>query len=83
MDDFGLQSMNQYLKLTLLQLLENRYQKNSIIVTSQLPFAKWFDYINDPTLADAILDRLTANAERIKLKGESRRKKIINLALSK
>lgn len=51
--------------------------KKSIIVTSQLPVAKWYEYINDPTLADAILDRLTANAHRIELKGESlRRRKI-------
>ena len=75
LDDFGLQSMNQDMKLTLLQLLEDSYQKKSIIVTSQLPVAKWFDYINDPTLADAILDRLTANAQRIELKGESLRRK--------
>jgi DNA replication protein DnaC len=60
-----------------LQLLEDRYEKKSIIVTSQLPVAKWYEYINDPTLADAILDRLTANAHRIELKGESlRRKKV-------
>jgi DNA replication protein DnaC len=77
LDDFGLQNMSQEVRLTLLQLLEDRYGKKSIIVTSQLPVAKWYEYINDPTLADAILDRLTANAHRIELKGESlRRKKI-------
>lgn len=75
LDDFGLQSLTQDMKLTLLQLLEDRYQKKSIIVTSQLPVAKWYDHINDPTLADAILDRLTANAQRIELKGESLRRK--------
>jgi DNA replication protein DnaC len=64
-------------RLTLLQLLEDRYGNKSIIVTSQLPVAKWYEYIDDPTLADAILDRLTANATRIELKGESlRRKKV-------
>ncbi len=52
-----------------------RYGKKSIIITSQLPVAKWHEYINDPTLADAILDRLTANAHRIELKGESLRRK--------
>lgn len=77
LDDFGLQNMSQDVRLSLLQLLEDRYAKKSIIVTSQLPVAKWYEYINDPTLADAILDRLTANAHRIELKGESlRRKKI-------
>jgi DNA replication protein DnaC len=46
-----------------------------VIVTSQLPVAKWYDYINEPTLADAIMDRLLANASRIELKGESMRRK--------
>lgn len=75
LDDFGLQNLGQDVRLTLLQLLEDRYEKRSIIITSQLPVAKWYDYINDPTLADAILDRLTANAHRIELKGESLRRK--------
>jgi hypothetical protein len=63
--------MNQEVRLTLLQLLEDRYGKKSIIVTSQLPVAKWYEYINAPTLANAILDRLTVGAHRIELKGES------------
>lgn len=46
-----------------------------MIVTSQLPVSKWYDYINEPTLADAIMDRLTANAVRIELKGDSMRRK--------
>lgn len=75
LDDFGLQPLSQEIRLTLLQLLEDRYGKKSIIIASQLPVAKWFEYINDPTLADAILDRLTANAQRIELKGESLRRK--------
>lgn len=75
LDDFGLQPLSQEIRLTLLQLLEDRYGKKSIIITSQLPVAKWYEYINDPTLADAILDRLTANAQRIELKGESLRRK--------
>ena len=75
LDDFGLQPMTQEIRLTVLQLLEDRYGKKSIIVTSQLPIAKWHEYISDPTLADAILDRLTANANRIELKGESMRRK--------
>jgi len=78
LDDFGLQNLGQEVRLTLLQLLEDRYGKKSIIVTSQLPVAKWYEYINDPTLADAILDRLTANALRIELKGESLRRKKLN-----
>lgn len=75
LDDFGLQNLGQDVRLTLLQLLEDRYGKKSIIITSQLPVSKWYEYINDSTLADAILDRLTANAHRIELKGESLRRK--------
>jgi DNA replication protein DnaC len=78
LDDFGLQNLGQEVRLALLQLLEDRYSKKSIIVTSQLPIAKWYEYINEPTLADAILDRLTANAHRIELKGESLRTKKVN-----
>lgn len=74
-DDFGLQPLSQEIRLTLLQLLEDRYGKKSIVITSQLPVAKWYEYINDSTLADAIMDRLTANASRIELKGESLRRK--------
>lgn len=75
LDDFGLQNLGQEMRLTLLQLLEDRYGKISIIITSQLPVAKWYEFINDPTLADAILDRLTANSHRVELKGESLRRK--------
>ena len=75
LDDFGLQTLTQEIRLTLLQLLEDRYAKKSIIITSQLPVAKWYDYINDPTLADAIMDRLSADALRIELKGGSMRRK--------
>jgi DNA replication protein DnaC len=75
LDDFGLQPLSQELRLTILQLLEDRYGKKSILIASQLPIAKWYEYINDPTLADAIMDRMTAEAMRIELKGESMRRK--------
>lgn len=74
-DDFGLQALDQHSKLALLQILEDRYAKKSVIITSQLPVAKWYEFINEPTIADAIMDRLTAKAHRIELKGESLRKK--------
>lgn len=74
LDDFGLQPIDQNVRLTLLQMLEDRYNKRAVIITSQLPVAKWHEYLNDPTLADAIMDRLTAKAVRIDLKGESLRK---------
>ena len=50
LDDFGLQNLGQEVRLTLLQLLEDRYGRKSFIVTSQLPVAKWYEYINDPLL---------------------------------
>lgn len=75
LDDFGLQPLTHDMRLTLLQILEDRFAKGSTIITSQLPVNKWYEYINEPTLADAICDRLTANAHKIDLKGESLRKK--------
>ena len=75
LDDFGLTPMDHTMKLALLQILEDRYAKKSIIITSQLPVAKWHEFIQELTLADAIMDRLTAKAHRIELKGESRRRK--------
>lgn len=74
-DDFGLQPLSSEVRLALLQIMEDRYARKTIIVTSQLPVSKWHQYINEPTLADAILDRLTAKAQRIELKGESLRTK--------
>lgn len=73
-DDFGLNPLDNNVKLSLLQILEDRYERKSTIITSQLPVQSWFDYINEPTVADAIMDRLSANAHRIDLKGESLRK---------
>jgi DNA replication protein DnaC len=77
-DDFGLQELDHPAKLALLQILEDRYSKGATIITSQLPIKKWYDYINDPTLADAIMDRLSARVHKIDLKGESLRKEKTN-----
>jgi DNA replication protein DnaC len=74
-DDWGLYPLDTNARLTLLQVLEDRYAKRSTIITSQLPVSSWYEYINEPTLADAIMDRLSGNAHRIELKGESLRKK--------
>jgi DNA replication protein DnaC len=75
LDDFGLAPLDITVKLALLQIIEDRYEKKSFIITSQLPVNSWHDYLNDPSLADAILDRMTANAHRIELKGNSLRGK--------
>jgi DNA replication protein DnaC len=72
-DDFGIQPLTDDARLALLQILEDRYGQKATIVSSQLPVEKWHTYINQPTLADAICDRLAANAIRIELKGESLR----------
>ena len=74
-DDFGLTPLDNISRLALLQILEDRYGKKSIIITSQLPVVKWYDFISEPTLADAIMDRLAGYAHSIELKGESLRKK--------
>ena len=71
LDDFGLAPMDQSTRLALLQILEDRYNKKSVMIGSQLPIAKWHEYIAEPTLADAIMDRLMSNAHRFELKGES------------
>jgi DNA replication protein DnaC len=73
LDDFGLQPLKADTRLALLQLLEDRYKRKATMIVSQLPIAKWYEYLDDATLADAILDRLTAHAHRIELKGKSLR----------
>lgn len=77
LDDFGLAPVDQAMRLALLQILEDRYAQKSIIITSQLPYNTWYDYLGEPTLADAIMDRLSAKAHRIDLQGSSLRKKQI------
>lgn len=73
-DDWGLTALNDQERQDLLEILEDRHGINSTIITSQLPLKHWHDTIGNPTLADAILDRLIHNAYQIQLKGESMRK---------
>jgi DNA replication protein DnaC len=73
-DDFGLSPLGDQSKRDLLEILEDRYDKKSTLITSQLPIDQWHAYIDEPTLADAILDRLVHNSHRIALKGGSMRK---------
>ena len=75
LDDWGLSKLMAEQRRDLLEILEDRYDSRSTIVTSQLPVDKWHDIIGDPTLADAILDRLVHNAYKINLRGESMRKR--------
>ncbi len=74
LDDWGLAPLDMEAKLALLQIMEDRYSRHSTIITSQLPVAQWYDYLAEPTIADAFLDRLLHQAHRIELKGESQRK---------
>ena len=77
LDDFGLKPLDSNQRLMLLEIFEDRHGKKSTIITSQLPVNKWFEIIGEPTIADAILDRLVHSSHRIKLEGESMRKKYI------
>lgn len=74
LDDWGLVAPNEEQRRDLLEMLDDRYQQRSTIVTSQLPTTHWHEHLDDATLADAILDRLLHNSIKIELKGESLRK---------
>lgn len=73
-DDWGLTPVRDPERSDLLEIMEDRYGSRSLIMTSQLPPERWHDHLGDPTLADAICDRVLHNAYRIRLKGPSRRK---------
>jgi len=75
LDDFGTAPLNDEHRHDLLEILEDRYGLRSTLVTSQYPIERWHELVGDPTLADAILDRLVHNAYKLSLKGESMRKK--------
>jgi DNA replication protein DnaC len=74
LDDFGLSPLSEQSKRDLLEILDDRYDKKSTLITSQLPVDQWHTFIAEPTLADAILDRLVHNSHRLNLKGDSMRK---------
>ena len=74
LDDWGLSVLNPPERRDLLEILDDRHGRASTIVTSQIPVEHWHDIIGDPTLGDAILDRLVHNAHRLQLSGESMRK---------
>jgi DNA replication protein DnaC len=74
LDDWGLAPPKDAERRDLLEILEDRYGARSTIITSQLPTTKWHDHLGDPTVADAICDRVLHGAHRLMLKGPSRRK---------
>lgn len=73
-DDLGIGTLKEAQRHDLLEVFEDRYGSRSTVITSQLPVDKWHDWLTDPTLADAIMDRLIHNAYKLTLKGPSRRK---------
>ena len=75
LDDWGLAQIGAQDRRDLLEILEDRYDLRSTVVTSQLPVKSWYDSIGDPTLADGILDRLVHGAYQISMEGESMRRK--------
>ncbi|OSN48390.1 Insertion sequence putative ATP-binding protein [Pseudomonas syringae pv. actinidiae] len=79
LDDWGLAPFTAAQRRDMLELLDDRYGNRSTLVTSQMPVDKWHALIGDPTLGDAILDRLVHNAYRIELKGESMRRRATKL----
>lgn len=78
LDDFGIQPLDGQNRAALMEIIEDRHGKASIIITSQVPVSKWHEIIGEKTVADAILDRILHDAHRLELKGESLRKKVLN-----
>lgn len=74
LDDFGLLPIDNQNRSALMEIIEDRHKKSSMIITSQLPINCWHEVIGEKTIADAILDRIVHDAHRIDLKGESLRK---------
>jgi DNA replication protein DnaC len=75
LDDWGLEPLGSEQRRDLLEIVEDRYGRGATLITSQIPLDRWHDLIGDPTLADAILDRIVHNAHRITLRGDSLRTK--------
>ena len=75
LDDWGLEGFKGKQITDLLDVIEDRYERQSTVIISQLPVNQWYDLMDTPTVADALLDRLIHNAHRLELQGESQRKK--------
>jgi len=75
LDDFGIQPLDAQSRSAFMEIIEDRHEKASTLITSQVPVSKWYEVIGEKTIADAIMDRIIHNAHRIELSGESLRKK--------
>ena len=71
LDDFGLKPLDNQDRMMLLEIIEDRHERKSTIISSQLPVEKWYEVIGESTIADAILDRMAYSSHRIELKGNS------------
>ena len=74
LDDWAMTDLTAQQRRDLMEIIDDRHDRRSIILATQVPVDRWHDMIGDPTYADAILDRIVHNAHRIALKGESLRK---------
>ena len=74
LDDFGINPLSADDATNLLEIIEDRVNLSSVITTSQLPASKWYEYLNNDTVADAILDRIVHSSHRVEIKGDSMRK---------
>jgi len=74
MDDFGLNAFDNQDRQALMDIVESKHDRSSIIISTQIPVTGWHELIGEPTIADAILDRIIHSSHRIQLKGESMRK---------
>jgi len=74
-DDWGPEPLTAEQRRDLLEIVEDRYEKGSLLITSQVPVARWHELVGDPTIGDAILARVVHRAHRIELQGPSLRKR--------
>ena len=76
LDDFGLERINEPARLALLDIVEEYHRRKSVIISAQVPVSLWHEIIGEPTIADAIMDRIVYNSHRIELEGDSVRRKL-------
>jgi DNA replication protein DnaC len=79
LDDFGLEKLKDISRMALLEIVEEFHRRKSVIIVAQIPVSLWHDIIGEPTIADAIMDRIAYNSHRIELKGDSVRRKMYGL----
>lgn len=75
-DDFGISPIEPELGASILEIIDRQSVNGGLLITSQIPPEQWYDLFNNPTIADAVLDRIIHRAHRVELKGESMRKKL-------